>query len=252
MERGRKLSITSYYKRKTEDTSFEELDPFAKSKKTDRSPERNKNTKEKQMEGKIEELTKMISTVIGEIRVIREENAEWKKDIKELKEEMARKDKKIEYLENKVEYLEKRMERKELQEIRNNIVIKGLQVNEEDRKKEVENFLTTNLEVDVTLKDIKVIGKDKKIIIATTNTWEEKKQIMLQKNKLKERENTAKIYIDYEKTEQERKIQKHIQEVANEYKKEGKEIKIGYQKVRIDGKMWFWDKKTNKLTDEKN
>lgn len=36
------------------------------------------------------------------------------------------------------------------------------------------------------------------------------------------------------------------------HKQEGREIKVGYKKLSIDGKWWYWDEYNEKLVDTKN
>lgn len=251
MERERKNSIKSYYKRKTEDTSFEEQDTLEKNKKGKKMASR-----DSKIEEQIEELTSLVKNVAKELQEIRMENAEWKKEMKELREEVQqtsqRWKKKVEKLESKIGELEEKWERKERQEKKNNLVIKGLKVNEDKVKPEVEEFVKKEIGVEVRFSKVRVVGKERKIIIATTNTWEEKQCILEKKSRLRSRQGTRKIFIDNDKTEQDLRIQAYISDWAKEHREEGRSVKMGYRKMQVDGKMWYWDNKSKKLTDTKN
>jgi polysaccharide deacetylase 2 family uncharacterized protein YibQ len=56
--------------------------------------------------------------------------------------------------------------------------------------------------------------------------WSGKEKVM----KLKE-----KIFIDNDITKPEREIQKKLGTIAKEEKREGKEVKVGYRKITIEG-----------------
>jgi polysaccharide deacetylase 2 family uncharacterized protein YibQ len=62
---------------------------------------------------------------------------------------------------------------------------------------------------------------------------------MKQKGKL--REETEKIFIDNDRRKQKRKIQKKLRTIAKEEKREGKEVKVGYRNITIEGAQWRWN-----------
>lgn len=272
MNKERRPSITTYYKRKTKDTSFEE-NPFEKSKKTSRSPirqlkdseevnsikeitrESEKTEKAKKM-AEIEQVMNMIQKVMEELKNIRIENAEWKKEIAEMRKEHKIREEKWQeeknLLQNKMETLERKMEIKEKQEKKNNIIIKGLKINQGDKKTELKNFLKDELDIDVKPKEVRTIGKEKKNLLVILNTWEEKQEIMKNKQRLRNKKETEKVYVDNDLTENEIKIQKKITEIANKFKEEGKITRVRYQKIEVDGKWWCWDKERKTLLETKN
>jgi hypothetical protein len=57
---------------------------------------------------------------------------------------------------------------------------------------------------------------------------------------LKERKG-ERMYIDDDLTNEERKAQKKLREVATEEKDSGKRIKIRYRKIQINGEWFRWD-----------
>ncbi|KAK9704490.1 hypothetical protein QE152_g27855 [Popillia japonica] len=68
---------------------------------------------------------------------------------------------------------------------------------------------------------------------------------MILKNKSKLR--GSKYYIDSDLTDQELKIQKTLRVIAKNEKEKGKRIKVGFQKIIMDGKTMIWDKNKNDL-----
>jgi hypothetical protein len=67
---------------------------------------------------------------------------------------------------------------------------------------------------------------------AKIESWEQKKNIMLNRSKLKERKG-ERMYIDNDLTNEERKTQKMLREVTREER--GKRVKIEYRKIQING-----------------
>jgi hypothetical protein len=88
----------------------------------------------------------------------------------------------------------------------------------------------------VNVKEAFKINKDK-MMVAKIGSWEQKKNIMLNRSKLKERE-SERMYIGDDLTNEEKKTHKKLREVAREEKDRGKRVKIGYRKIRINGE-WF-------------
>jgi len=62
--------------------------------------------------------------------------------------------------------------------------------------------------------------------------WEDKEKVMQNKSKL----GNEQIYIDHDRSKEERTVQKKIVELAREEKKQGKEVKIKFWKISINGK----------------
>jgi hypothetical protein len=89
----------------------------------------------------------------------------------------------------------------------------------------------------VNVKEAFKINKDK-MMLAKIEIWDQKKNMMLNKSKLKERKG-EKMYIDDDLTNEERKTQKKLRKVAREERYRGKRVKIGYRKIQINGE---WEK----------
>jgi hypothetical protein len=79
---------------------------------------------------------------------------------------------------------------------------------------------------------------------AKIESWEQKKNIMLNGSKLKERKGEG-MYIDDDLTNEERKTQKMLREVTREER--GKRVTTGYRKIQINVEWFRWDEKEEKL-----
>jgi hypothetical protein len=51
------------------------------------------------------------------------------------------------------------------------------------------------------------------------------------------------MYIDEDWTNEERKTQKKLTEVAREERNRGKRGKIGYKKIQVNGEWFIWDER---------
>lgn len=93
-----------------------------------------------------------------------------------------------------------------------------------DVKEWTQKFLREELDVKG---EVIQCRRSNKVLIAKLGKEEEKKEIMIRKNKLK----GSKIYIENDLTWDERKKQEKINEWAWQRRKEGEQIKIGKGKV---------------------
>jgi hypothetical protein len=69
------------------------------------------------------------------------------------------------------------------------------------------------------------------MILAKIEIWEQKKNIMLHKSKLKERKG-EKMYVDDDLTNEERKTQKKLRRVTRKERDTEKSVKIEYRKMQ--------------------
>lgn len=231
---------------------------FKKSKKTPRSPAKQEENGES---SKLDLIVKMISEIKNEQMEIKEEVVKVRKEQQEYKEEMRRLKQENEMLKSDNAKIKKENEdiKKELQEIsltmegiekqrrKNNIVITGLQLQTNDSgilRDTINSFLRTELKIDATAKHVTKVGE--KTSVVEMHTEEDKKIVMQNKSKLKEWK-VARVYINDDLTKKEQLKQKQIRITAAEQRKEGKTVKIGYNKLTIDGTDWRWDRTTGRL-----
>lgn len=123
---------------------------------------------------------------------------------------------------------------KEKEERRDNIVIKGADTEVKDWKKWVSDFIKEKMEIDVEIISCRRSGK---VLVAKLKDGQMKRKVMENKSKLK----GGRIFIENDLTWQERKIQEKINIWAKEEREKGKEVKIGYARVRIGGVWRKWE-----------
>lgn len=140
--------------------------------------------------------------------------------------------------------MQEELEKAKREKIKNNITISGLQLEKENLKNKIEEFIKEKLEVDVICK--KAYKNRKEIVFAELNSFEEKTNVMKNANKLK----STKIFINNELTDKEMKIQWKLREFMKEEIKNGKRVKLGYQKLTIDNVVHKWSEKEGKFFRE--
>ena len=133
-------------------------------------------------------------------------------------------------------------------ERRKNIIITGGKfiLNKEGVYKAVDKLLRVELDVNASIDEVIVINNNEKKpkILVKLLKMEDKKLIM--KNKTRLRRIKDFIYIDDDFTREEREKQKQVREAAKIEREKGKNIKIGYNKLKINTKWVNIDEYRNK------
>ncbi|KAG7196730.1 hypothetical protein KM043_016067 [Ampulex compressa] len=177
-----------------------------------------------------------------EIRAMKEEmekrNDRWKEERKLREEEMQneRERWKIEKAEwaHKMMDMEWRIERREKVERKNNIVIKGVTWKAEGLGLAVEEFIMENL-------------AKGSIVIAELNGWESKKVIMRKKREL-----SRGIFIEDDLTKKKMEMQRRLGKIAKKEREKGdKNVKVGYRKIYMGERWYWWDERREKLEEER-
>lgn len=129
-----------------------------------------------------------------------------------------------------------------------NIIIKGANLQGPEVEKKVEELLGNKIQVKATITASYNISKtgEKDIILAKVQNWQQKMDIMRNKIKLR----GSGIYIESDMTLQERNIQLQIRKIAREERSKQKTVKVGYEKLWINGTMYKWDKKENGVVEQ--
>lgn len=153
-----------------------------------------------------------------------------------------------------VEKLRKWVGEKERRERRNNIVIKGVDLDKvrkdmkEGGKDEwlewVKKFIHEKTGHSGGVESCRISGK---VIIVTLESEEIKRDIMRNKYKLKGEQ----FFIENDLTWEERKIQGRISKWAKVRREKGDDIKVAIGKVRIKGKWIFWEELERKMDKER-
>lgn len=226
---------------------------FMKSKKTSRTPTKTQNKEE----DKLDQILSLIKDIKLEQREIKNEVKQLRAEQKEINEAMVRMQRDNETIkkENEEIKMENKAIKQELRTIKdtveklekerkkNNVVISGLVTNTNDPKAHEEitkDFIKNNLKINVEIKSITKINEKTNII--ELKNEKHKKEVMRNKAKLKNLGTTERIYINEDMTKKEREKQKQIRSIAKVEKEKGKNVKIGYNKVIVDGIEWKWNK----------
>lgn len=208
---------------------------FKRSKRTHRTP--TKKDSENPADN-MEEVKDMLRDIMKEIKNIREEQDIFKKEILEIKRENKDLKETVRKLENKIESLEKK-------ERKNNIIIRGANIEQISDSIKVSQLLKDKIEVDIKVKSVQIINKGSKpLAVAHLDNWEDKIKIMRNKNRLRQTE----IYIENDMTAEEREVQAKIRKLAKEERDKGKKTIVKYRKVIIDGVTLIWDQNKEMLT----
>lgn len=214
--------------------------------------------REKGLEERMDKIEKKVKET--EIQK-KEEKEESKKAVEEVvirmmetwrkKEKIAEQQEKktAEKTKNEVKKLKRIIEDKERKDRKNNIVIRGLRNEKEEAKKVGKEFLEKEFGAGGKIKYIKTEGKEKReVIIVEMENWQTKEKIMKEKSKLRGRN----IFIDHDKTKEEREVQRKLRERAGREREEGRKVKVGYRKIIVEGKVYIWNDEEEELREKEN
>ena len=129
------------------------------------------------------------------------------------------------------------MERKEREERRKNVIIRGLEVKEGKRREAVEEVLKV-IGARGNIEEIKRVAgdreKDREMVLVRMRNEEQREEIMKRKRELKGRK--ERILEDW--TWKERKMRWKLEEIARGEERRGKRVRIGYGRLWIDEQCW--------------
>lgn len=205
-----------------------------------------------------EDITKLKTEIKEDMREIKEdlkgmkaEISQNREDMEKVKEEMDRTrvrwEGEREELVNRLKMAEKKIEKAEKEKIRNNLFITGVEVDtgsEEVLLREaMEKMMEKELGIEARVGKAYAVGQ--KGIVVEMRNWGDKIKILREKRKLR----GGKIFIDAELTHREREIQRRLREMAREERNKGAIVRVGYQKMEINGKIVNWDDEENRLIE---
>lgn len=226
---------------------------FSRSKKIFRTPD-----KEGKKDEKLDLLIDLVKELTAETRQIRHDQEETKNEVKKIREEnkqLIRENQDIKE-ENKnmkkhIKEVENRLERLEKERRANNVVVNGLNMDTADNKvlkQAMEKLFEEQLQVRIEVKDAMKLGE--KTCLVQLGNEKDKELVMGNKFKLQALKN-ERVYINNDMTRIEREKMKEIRKIAKQEKEKGKQVKIGYNKIEIDGIVWRWNNMREKLEKEK-
>lgn len=254
-------SIKNYIKRTREEENSEEESEEVKisqrSKKTNKSantavPVENKETTKNEMDDLKEMIMNLTAVVNDGFRNVKEMGekldtmeAKWRDESRAMKQVIEKNQEKTDKLEDKVLILEGKLEKYEKEKKANNVVIKNMPIEGLVTQRKVEDFLMKELKIPVEVTDAFKIGKipGKEVIVAKLKDRSQKIKVMENKNKLK----GTRTYIESDLTSFEKEIQDKIWDHARDDMKDGRRVRVGFQRLYRDGKTYIWDKKANDL-----
>ncbi|KAL3283727.1 hypothetical protein HHI36_024207 [Cryptolaemus montrouzieri] len=153
-------------------------------------------------------------------------------------------------MECKLELLGDRIDKLENEKRRNNLIVQGLTIkseNQDELKTEIAETIEKHFGIEVKITGASKLGP--KTCLVELENAEVKKNNIMNKNKLG-RLVGEKIYINDDLSKKDREIQGHIRGIASAEKKEGKNVKIGYRKLFIEGEKWVWNDNQTRLVKE--
>lgn len=254
--------LTDEGKRKKDDID----DLFRKSKKTMRTPVKGDVPKDTILE-QMKQMTLLLSNLVSdvkdikgeqsvnkeetkllqeEIKKLRTEQGEFKEEVKQLKDIHEKALQEIGNLRKELKESNERIERLEREKRVRNIVIQGLQIdtnNPNELKEGAKNFIEKELGVEIRIES--AIKLAEKTCLIELNSKTDKMVIMNNKSKLRAQKN--KIYINDDMTKEERKVQAIVRKIAKEERAKGRKVKISFQKLTMDGEIWYWNREKEKL-----
>ncbi|CAG5093448.1 Protein of unknown function [Cotesia congregata] len=196
----------------------------------------NRNELEKKVEEKDENMESVLNTLRKDIESIEDKM----KKVSEITGEIAVK-------ENKIDEIVRWKEDIDKEEKKNNLIIFGWDSRGIVNKEQVSKFFTEELGTSVTPEDIdevKSIGRsENKMTWVKMKTLKNKKKIFENRWKLKGK----KMFIENDRTKKEIEDQKELARKAYIARREGRKVKVGFQKMWIDDELWLWDGKEKLL-----
>ncbi|XP_067214178.1 uncharacterized protein [Linepithema humile] len=203
-----------------------------------------------------EEMKEGIKNIRREMKEFRKREEGWKEEREEMKKQIKGLERRIEEMEGegekkregkrkegkgegekiklRLKEIEKKMERKEREERRKNLVIKGIEVKEGKRKEAVEGLMKdigAEVKMEETWKIAEDRDKGREIVGIRIENEEKRREIWEKKKTLKGRK--ERIVEDW--TWKERRMRWKLEERAREEERKGKNVWVGYGRIRING-----------------
>jgi len=137
----------------------------------------------------------------------------------------------------KIKEIERKLERKEREERKRNLIIRELEVKESKRKEAVVELMKV-IGVETEMKEIWRVaaekGKEREMVEIKIENPEKRKEILEKKKNLRGRR--ERIMEDW--TWRERRIRWRLEELARKEERKGRNIRIGYGKIKIEENWW--------------
>ena len=225
------------------------------------------NSRKRQTTMEDSETRKMFEEILKEIKEMKSQHEktqeETKKDIKELKNEIQilkqdlltktieldrtlylveeKNRSELNGLEKRIQILEEKEEKRIKREKKNNVIIKTKEIESTNHAhiREATKKILKSIGASDSFSEAQYVGQDaagKSIIRVQMPKFFDKIDILKKKSKLKGKD----TFIESDLTKQERDIQAAIRKKAKEEREKGNTVKIGYQKLQINGQWENW------------
>jgi len=206
-------------------------------------------------------------------RDLRERETKWKGEKEELKKCIRELEEKVEVLEmegeekgkgsevdnregkgrggmeKKVKKMERKLEMKEREERRKNIVIRGLEVREGRRREAVDEVLGA-MGMKAEIEGIWRVGRageeGREMVVVKFGVEKIRNEVLERRRLLRGRK--ERVMEDW--TWEERKM-RNLEEVARREERRGKQVRIGYGRIKIGEQWWKWDEEEEVLRDSR-
>lgn len=142
--------------------------------------------------------------------------------------------------------MKKWVKKGESEERRKSVLIRGLEMKERKRKETVEEIMKL-IGMELKVEEVWKIADDKekgREFVGVNMEKEEKRREIWEKKKAF-RGRKQRIVEDW--AWQERKMRWNLERIAREEEGKGREVWIGYGKIRINGQWWKWDEEKETL-----
>ncbi|XP_068990365.1 golgin subfamily A member 6-like protein 22 [Neodiprion pinetum] len=142
---------------------------------------------------------------------------------------------------------EKNWEAQEKWERRNNVMIRGLEVDVGGRADRLAERLLAEVTGElINIKEVQVFQEGRnRALLVKLGDWVTKRKVMDGKSVLKGR----KVFIDDDLTKREKEIQIEITKRATEARASGMRVKIGYMKLWVEDSMYVWSEEEKGLKE---
>lgn len=147
--------------------------------------------------------------------------------------------------EREIGRIKRMVKEKDKEERKENIVIKGRVWTDGTARNKIEIFIKEKLGIEIKVKSWRQSGK---VIVVKLESEEMKREVMINKCKLR----GSNIFIENDLTWEDRKIQGKINKWAWEERNKGKEVKVGYRRVRVEGVWKKWEEIDKVLEKERD
>lgn len=225
------------------------------------SPENLKRLKESTMEEMKSDLSKILKAINDVKASIKNEADDRKKEIAEIKalietgKEEWKEEQKV--IMDKQNLIEKRMNNMEKAQKKNNLILSNYKAKEGYGRKlvmEVETLLQEKTEEKVKVEAVQKFSSyagDR--LVVTMKDFEDKMIVLRKKKSMYTGDNGERtpIYVNDDLIREDQEIQKKARDQCKEARKLGKEAKIGYKKIYINGKEYRWDLERKEFSDKR-